>query len=71
MMSRANLHLRQNQPKVVMKWLNVRQFISWRSIYRRKKKNPKQLNVFGTGHIVLDKIIAVEENEEKQLLSTK
>lgn len=36
-----------------------------------EKKNPKQLNVFGTGHIVLDKIIVVEENEEKQLLSTK
>lgn len=35
------------------------------------EKKAKQLNVFGTGHIVLDKIIVVEENEEKQLLSTK
>lgn len=39
--------------------------------FTEEKKNPKQLNVFGKGHIVLDKIIVVEENEEKQLLSTK
>lgn len=41
------------------------------SLFLGDQFTEKQLNVFGTGHIVLDKIIVVEENEEKQLLSTK